>query len=79
MKYIEELTLGDTFSYKDNIFVLTSDFKSNGSKLCYSLVNGSASWFAGQTIVEHSPIYVLDKENNTIPVKATIKTNHVLA
>ena len=26
MKYIEELNLGDTFSYKDNIFVLTSDF-----------------------------------------------------
>ena len=73
MKYIEELNLGDTFSYKDNIFVLTSDFKSNGYKLCYSLGTGNAHWLASQTIVEHSPTYILDKDNNIIPIKTTNK------
>jgi hypothetical protein len=73
MKYIEELNLGDTFSYKDNIFVLTSDFKSNGYKLCYSLGTGNAHWLASQTIVEHSPTYILDKDNNIIPIKITNK------
>ena len=77
MKYIEELSIGDTFSYKDQIFLLTSDFKSNGSRLCYSLINGQPSWLANQTMIEHNPIYILDKDNNTIPVKITAKQDVV--
>lgn len=73
MKYIEELHIGDTFSYKDQLFLLTSDFKSNGHRLCYSLISGQPSWLANQTMIEHHPIYILDKDNNTIPVKITTK------
>lgn len=77
MKYLEELNLGDTFSLKGQMFVLTSDFKNNGSKLCYSLINGQPLWLNDQTIVEHTPIYILDKENNTIAVKTTSKQDVV--
>lgn len=73
MKYIEELDIGDTFTYKDHLFVLTSDFKSNGFRLCYSLISGQPSWLTNQTMIEHNPIYILDKDNNTIPVKITAK------
>lgn len=73
MKYIEELECGDTFSYKDNMYILTSDFKSNGSKLCYSLVSGFPQWLNPDTIVYHEPIYILDSNNNTTPIKTTFK------
>lgn len=73
MKYIEELECGDTFSYKDNMYILTSDFKSNGSKLCYSLVSGFPQWLNPDTIVNHEPIYILDSNNNTTPIKTTFK------
>jgi len=73
MKYIEELECGDTFSYKGNMYILTSDFKSNGNKLCYSLVSGFSQWFNSDTIVNHEPIYILDTNNNTTPVKTTPK------
>lgn len=77
MKYIEELSLGDTFLYQDQLLLLTSDFKANGSRLCYSLTNGLPIWLSNQTIVEHNPVYSLDKDNNTIPVKTTKKQNVV--
>ena len=73
MKYIEELIVGDSFSYQSHMFLLTSDFKSNGDRLCYSLSNGLPHWFSDQTIVENAPIYTLDKDNNIIPIKITLK------
>lgn len=77
MKYIEELNFGDTFSYKDQILILTSDFRSNGSRLCYSLNNGQPCWLTNQTIVEHCQVYILDKDNNIIPIKTTNKDNAI--
>lgn len=73
MKYIEELSCGDTFSYQDVVYVLTSDFRPNGNKLCYSLTTGFPFWLKPDTIVNHEPIYILDENNNTIPVKPTEK------
>ena len=75
MKYIEELECGDTFTLKDKTYLITSDFRSNNQRLCYSLIDGFPSWIADNTIVDHTPIYILDKDNNTIPVKITQKTN----
>ena len=75
MKYIEELECGDTFSFNDKIYLLTADFRSDGKRLSYSLENGFANWIGNTTIVDHTPIYVLDKDNNTIPVKITKKTD----
>lgn len=69
MKYIEELSSGDTFKSNDKFFLLTSDFKKSGAKLAYCLEDGCAKWFDSQTIVESQPIYILDENNNTIPLK----------
>lgn len=77
MKYIEELNCGDTFSFKDHIYLLTSDFKSNGQKLCYSLINGFPVWLNSDAIVNSEPVYILDQNNNTIPIKITEKENYV--
>lgn len=77
MKYVEELDCGDTFSFKDQIFLLTSDFKANGSRLCYSLIDGYPSWIPNQTMVNHNPVYILDKDNNTISIKPTKKTDAI--
>lgn len=72
MKYIEELECGDTFSYKDMMYLLTSDFKSNGNKLCYSLSNGFPIWLSSETIVNHEPIYFVNN-SNIIPIKPVSK------
>lgn len=76
MKYIEELECGDTFSYKDIMYLLTSDFKSNGQRLAYSLLTGFPLWLNSDTIVDHQPIYTLDNNNNTIPIKPTQKQSY---
>jgi|694.fasta_scaffold05897_12 hypothetical protein len=75
MKYLEELNIGDSFSYQNQVFLLTSDFKANGNKLCYSLNTGFPTWLSSQSIVEHSPIYILDKDNNIIPLNITPKND----
>lgn len=70
MNYLEELYHGDSFIYKDNVFVLTADFRNN-NKLCYNLKNGNPQWLDNQTIVDQCPIYRLDKDNNIIAIKET--------
>ena len=68
MKYIEELQNGDCFEYQNKKFLLTADFKKNGSRLAYSLTDGSAHWLESNTIIEICPIYFLDKDNNICPI-----------
>lgn len=69
MKYIEELQHGDTFLYSNTTYVLTNDFKKNGDKLAISLYDGSNRWFKSNELITSHPIYILDENNNTIPVK----------
>lgn len=69
MKYLEELTSGQTFKIDNFYWILTSDFKANGKRLCYGLKDGYPKWLDGNTIVEINPIYGLDKDNNIIPIK----------
>lgn len=77
MKYVEELECGDTFLYQNQIYLLTSDFKSNGSRLCYSLKNGQSLWLKNDTMIDHNPVYLLDSENTIIAVKNTKNQNVV--
>jgi hypothetical protein len=79
MKYIEELTAGDTFESNGLIFLLTVDFKKSGDKLAYCLINGSPKWFSSQTIVEAIPVYSLDNENNPVAIKQNVsyKTQNI--
>lgn len=48
---------------------MTSDFKNNGNRLCYNLNEGYPKWFEANEVVDVSPIYILDKDNNILPIK----------
>lgn len=69
MKYLEELKPGQLFSYKDNRFVLTSDFNRSNKKLCISLTNGFANWLLDNTVVELLDLYYRDQDGNLVAVK----------
>lgn len=69
MKYIEELLYGECFRYADCLYILTSDFKNNGTRLCYNLSNGLPLWLKNDLIIDVCPIYSLSTENNLIPVR----------
>ena len=69
MKYLEELRHGDCFKYNETFFVLTSDFKNNHTKLCYSLIDGNSKWFSDDTIVDLCPMFTTNEDNQIIPIK----------
>jgi hypothetical protein len=69
MKYIEELKFGDAFEYNNIVYVLTSDFNRNNSRLCLSLIDGFPQWLSGETIVFKINLYKLDESNNFVAIK----------
>jgi len=69
MKYIEELEFGDCFLYKNELFVLTSDFRSDDKHKCVSVKDGNPRWFDNNCVVNIIELYTLDHENNIISVK----------
>ena len=73
MKFIEELSCGDCFQVDNDFFIVTTDFKKNNSRACISLQSGSSRWFDANFTVDTINIYRLDKENNLIPFKETVK------
>lgn len=73
MKFIEELACGDCFTINNESFIITTDFKRNNNRLCVSLKDGFTRWFESSTMVEPIQIYKLDKDNNIIPFKETVK------
>jgi|LakMenE01Jun11ns_1017448.scaffolds.fasta_scaffold9298718_3 hypothetical protein len=78
MKYIEEIYSGDCFEFKNKQYLLTHDFKKNGQRLCYCLLDGTGEWFEPSVMVEIFPIYGLDNNNNTYPIKPTPKSSDVI-
>ena len=76
MKYIEELASGDSFTYNNISYLITADFKSNGQKLAYSLIDGFAKWFDPSTIIEKINLYTLDEKNNILPIKEQKKEEY---
>jgi hypothetical protein len=73
MKYLEELGLGDCFSLANNYYVVTSDFKKDGKKLCINLKTGFSNWIKPDETVENIDIFTLDKDSNIIAIKERIK------
>lgn len=73
MKYLEELSVGDTFQLNSQVLVITSDFKKNGDRNCVNLSNGLSRWIGANTVVEVCPVYILDKDNNIVAIKPTAK------
>lgn len=75
MKYLEELTIGECFSNNGSNFILTTDFRRNGQKLCINLKDGFLKWLNGDTLVEQIDIFTFDKDNNVIAMKERKKEN----
>lgn len=69
MRYLEELKPGESFRFNHKVFILTCDFKSSGNRLCFCLEDGSPSWLPANSEVENEPIYILDQNNNILPIK----------
>lgn len=78
MKYIEELTNGDCFLYENSVYLLTSDFKKDGSRLCYRIDMGFPKWFEPTVVVENTEIYRMDQHNNIIPIRETKKNDQTI-
>jgi hypothetical protein len=68
-KFIEELVAGDIFELEDQKFVITSDFKKNGERLCVNLHSGNVRWFKSDSHVIHINLYAMDSNNNFHPIK----------
>jgi hypothetical protein len=76
MKYLEELSFGDCFSYNNGYYVMSSDFKQNGKKSCLSLETGFTHWFNGDIIVNITELYILDQNSNIIAIKQRSKNDN---
>lgn len=76
MKYLEELNTGDCFEYNNDYYILSCDFKTNGNRMCLSLKNGFSKWFGGDSIVNLTDIFTLDKDSNIIAIKQREKDDN---
>jgi hypothetical protein len=66
---ISKLIFGCTFSFNDNIFLLTQDRNRKDQRNCINIKNGSSQWIDESTEVQVVPLYTLDKDNNFMPLK----------
>lgn len=71
--YLEMLENGDSFSLDNSIYIVSCDFKKDGSRLCLSIKTGNTRWYPGNTIVKKNQLYTLDKDNNIIAIKESKK------
>lgn len=72
MKYLEELNNGDLFSFNNNRFVLSADFRDRNKKTqkkCVNMSNGFVQWMDGDIIVEYLDLYYRDVDGNILPIK----------
>ena len=73
MKYIEELQNGDAFSYKNKIYIISSDLDNKGRRNCLSLFDGFPKWFKPSETVELTQLFFVDENNHFIAIKETKK------
>lgn len=79
MKFLEDLNSGDCFKFEDAFFIVTSDFKlgkHTQARSCVSLKNGTFRWIDANAMIDHIPIFSLDKDSNIIPIKETKSDNN---
>lgn len=77
MKYLEELTFGDCFKYNNHHYILSSDHKSNGKKMCLCLETGFSNWFNGDIITDITDLFTIDQNNNIIAIKERLKDDDI--
>lgn len=69
MKYLEELGVGDCFGLSGNYYIVTSDFKKDGKKLCVNLKTGLLNWIKPDETVNNIDIFTFDKDSNIIAIR----------
>ena len=69
MEYLEELSTGDCFELNGSYYIVTTDFKKNGYKLCLDLKTGYGKWLKPDESVENIDIFTFDKDSNMMPIK----------
>lgn len=72
MKYIEEISPGDLFSWKNKKYILSSDFKRSkrsNKHMCLSLDDGSMQWIDADIAVDIIDLYYRDTEGNIFLLK----------
>jgi hypothetical protein len=73
IQYIEELENGDCFEVANTKFIVSCDFKSNGSRLCVDLATGMPKWFKSNDTINKIQIFTMDKDNCIIAIKESKK------
>lgn len=68
-KFIEELISGDFFETQTGRYILTSDFRKNGEKLCIDINTGHMRWFKPNDHIKSISLYAIDSNNNFHPIK----------
>jgi hypothetical protein len=66
--YVEEIPCGRTFVFSDELFLITSDSKKDGSRLCISMQNGNSRWLKPNLVVKTISLYFINNDNNFLPV-----------
>lgn len=73
MKYVEELSPGDLFSYQSKHFILTNSFKRKQKDILHyeavCILDGMSRWFAASTVVATLDLYYRDKDGNILLLK----------
>lgn len=68
MIYLESIEAGNCISYEQHNYIVTTDFKSSGKRMCINLRDGNPRWINGDSLINIDPIYLMDKENNILPL-----------
>lgn len=73
--FIEELDNGDCFASSGELFIVTTDYKKDGSRSSVNLNSGASRWFKADTIVNKISIFYTDNESNIIAIKELSKSD----
>ena len=79
MKYIEELKPGDIFTFENDKFILTKDFKKQNkqiARLCINISDGSCRWLSDDSMTDFCELFYRDKDNNFLTLKEYAKENY---
>jgi hypothetical protein len=69
LKFIEELESGDALELEGRSFIITSDFKKNGDRLCIDIATGNSRWIKSDYPVNLINLYTVDSNSNFMPIK----------
>jgi len=69
MKYLEELLIGDCYTHSGKQYIITTDYKKNGSRLCICLIDGTTYWAPSDLMIDPIDIFTVDKDSNIVAIK----------